>query len=89
MIDRLFLSSFQVHNALGRFPFDFNTSHDSNLVAVATLKRDGNSKRRIGVDVMKVRNPWEGTTTDEFLEGISAQVHLSPPPRSREEVIEC
>ncbi|GAA5824666.1 hypothetical protein JCM5353_000797 [Sporobolomyces roseus] len=55
------------------FSFDYNTSHDSNLTVVGTLPRSG-ADDRIGIDVMRIRNPWDGTTVDEFVEGIGEQL---------------
>ena len=66
---------FQIHPSFpsDAFPFDYNTSHDSNLVIIGTLSRDG-AGNCTGVDVMRIRNPWEGTTVAEFVEGIGEQV---------------
>ena len=35
---------------------------------------------RVGVDVMTLRNPWEGETVDTFAQGISEQVSSPPIP---------
>ncbi|GAA6051399.1 hypothetical protein JCM3770_000499 [Rhodotorula araucariae] len=40
---------------------DFNASHDSDLVVVASLLSPPPALSRIGVDVMRIRNPWEDT----------------------------
>ncbi|GAA5819999.1 hypothetical protein JCM11251_005440 [Rhodosporidiobolus azoricus] len=58
-------------------PIDYNVSHDSDLVAVASLPSWG--KARVGVDVMRIRNPWDGCSIDDFVEGISEQ--LTPSER--------
>ncbi|GAA5992597.1 hypothetical protein JCM5350_003665 [Sporobolomyces pararoseus] len=66
---------YAVQHSLPYFPIDFNVTHDTNLIAVATLLRDDSLEgRRVGIDLMSVRNPWEGTTVDEFLQGIAAQL---------------
>lgn len=54
-------------------------AHDGDWVILAclTARDDG---RRVGVDVMALRNPWEGETVQTFAAGISDQVSPSPAP---------
>lgn len=54
--------------------FDYNVSHDSDLVAVASLASPTLPQRRVGIDIMRIRNPWDDTTLSEFVEGIAEQV---------------
>ncbi|GAA5965390.1 hypothetical protein JCM3765_004881 [Sporobolomyces pararoseus] len=65
---------YAVQHSLPRFPIDFNVTHDSNLIAVATVLCDNLEGRRVGIDLMKIRNPWEGTTIEEFVQGIADQL---------------
>ncbi|GAA6061477.1 hypothetical protein JCM10212_002556 [Sporobolomyces blumeae] len=63
-------------------PLDYNVSHDSDWVAVGSrpLHAGPSVHFKIGVDVMRVRNPWDGTTTREFYEGVAQQ--LTPRERT-------
>ncbi|GAA5961180.1 hypothetical protein JCM21900_005890 [Sporobolomyces salmonicolor] len=54
---------------------DYNVSHDSNLVAVATLSSEEHPRlRTVGIDLMRIRNPWQGCEANEFIEGIAEQL---------------
>ncbi|GAA5900823.1 hypothetical protein JCM5296_002193 [Sporobolomyces johnsonii] len=56
---------------------DYNVSHDSNLVAVATLSSDEFPRLpTVGIDLMRIRNPWQGSEANEFIEGIAEQLTL-------------
>ncbi|GAA6016666.1 hypothetical protein JCM11491_000200 [Sporobolomyces phaffii] len=65
---------------------DYNVSHDSDLVAVATVPTTTTTTNgavpRVGIDVMRIANPWPGATVAEFVAGISDQV-LSERERTR------
>ncbi|GAA6038150.1 hypothetical protein JCM8097_005761 [Rhodosporidiobolus ruineniae] len=55
--------------------FDYNASHDSDLIAVASLADIvDDSSPNVGIDVMRIRNPWQGSSVDEFVEGIGEQL---------------
>ncbi|BGP40157.1 hypothetical protein JCM10449v2_004115 [Rhodotorula kratochvilovae] len=53
---------------------DLNTSHDADLIVVASLLSPTSPPTRIGVDVMRIRNPWEGTSISDFIDGIAEQL---------------
>ncbi|BGP16405.1 hypothetical protein JCM10213_004038 [Rhodosporidiobolus nylandii] len=60
---------------------DYNVSHDSDVVVAASRLSDtADGPVRVGVDVMRVVNPWEGCSVAEFVEGIGEQ--LAPAERS-------
>ncbi|GAA5845494.1 hypothetical protein JCM9279_003053 [Rhodotorula babjevae] len=65
--------------------YDYNTSHDGELVVVASHGPSPSasphgppsstmSSPRVGVDVMRIKNPWDGTSTDEFISGVAEQL---------------
>ncbi|GAA6007057.1 hypothetical protein JCM10207_009187 [Rhodosporidiobolus poonsookiae] len=56
-------------------PLDFNLSHDSDMVVVASVASSETAAGRAGVDVMRIRNPWEGSTVEEFVEGVGEMLH--------------
>lgn len=51
--------------------FDYNLSHDGDLVVLATLEQQDGS---IGIDVMRLANPLQGDSVDELVRTISDQV---------------
>ncbi|ORY89471.1 4'-phosphopantetheinyl transferase superfamily [Leucosporidium creatinivorum] len=53
--------------------FDYNVSHDSNWIVLASLP-PSSAATRVGVDVMRVRIPWEGETVNQFVEGLKDQL---------------
>ncbi|GAA5869768.1 hypothetical protein JCM3774_003843 [Rhodotorula dairenensis] len=55
--------------------FDFNVSHDNDLVAVASVAFPQETPMRVGVDIMRIKDPWEDTALDELIEGLAE--HLS------------
>ncbi|KPV74640.1 uncharacterized protein RHOBADRAFT_44154 [Rhodotorula graminis WP1] len=65
--------------------YDYNTSHDGELVAVVSVLEPRPASTspfpgstapspRVGVDVMRIRNPWDGTSVDEFVSGVAEQL---------------
>jgi phosphopantetheinyl transferase len=64
----------QVSSQLPRF--DYNISHDADWVVMGWTWSD-TDQARIGIDVMKLRNPWSDTTLDDFYQGIQEYVSLS------------
>lgn len=67
-------ATLQIHPDLPTV-FDYNVSHDSSWIVLASLP-PSSSATRIGVDVMRVRIPWEGETVDQFVEGLQDQVGI-------------
>ncbi|GAA5821404.1 hypothetical protein JCM3770_003507 [Rhodotorula araucariae] len=63
---------FQAHSASP--VLDFNTSHDSDLVVTASLLSPHPPQSHIGIDVMRIRNPWEDTSIADFIDGIAEQL---------------
>ncbi|BGP55566.1 hypothetical protein JCM8202v2_003171 [Rhodotorula sphaerocarpa] len=53
--------------------FDFNVSHDHDLVALASVCSEPPVSVSVGIDVMKVQNPWPGTSVPELIEGLAEQ----------------
>ncbi|GAA5996538.1 holo-[acyl-carrier-protein] synthase [Rhodotorula paludigena] len=65
--------------------FDYNVSHDSDLVAVASLASSTLPQCRVGIDIMRIRNPWDGTNPSEFIDGIAEQLTSGELVRIRTE----
>ncbi|GAA5940905.1 holo-[acyl-carrier-protein] synthase [Sporobolomyces koalae] len=61
-------------SSLEPLPIDFNVSHDSNLVAIASINSTQAGSERVGIDLMRIRNPWEGTTVPEFVQVLAEQL---------------
>ncbi|GAA5983067.1 hypothetical protein JCM10908_000143 [Rhodotorula pacifica] len=53
---------------------DFNVSHDADVVALASVTFPSQCPIRVGVDVMQVKNPWEGSSVGELIEGLAEQL---------------
>ncbi|KAI5481802.1 4'-phosphopantetheinyl transferase [Pseudohyphozyma bogoriensis] len=60
----------QIHRDLP-LTFDFNLSHDSAYVVLAYSKT-----HKVGVDVMRVKIPWEGETVNDFVDSLEDQLSL-------------
>lgn len=58
---------------------DYNISHDSNWTVLAWNIANNTNKQadRVGVDVMRVKIPWEGETVQQFIDGLRDQVCFS------------
>lgn len=67
-------SHYQQHAANASQLLDFNVSHDTDLVAIASVAFAKQTPMRVGLDVMHIKNPWEGSSLDELIEGVAEQV---------------
>lgn len=56
--------------------FDYNISHDADWVVMGWTS-SATSQARVGIDVMRLWNPWSDTTLDDFYKGIEEYVSLS------------
>jgi hypothetical protein len=63
----------QQHAANASQVLDLNVSHDTNLVAIASVAFAMQTPVRVGLDVMHIKNPWEGSSLDELIEGLAEQ----------------
>ncbi|TKA57942.1 hypothetical protein B0A53_00344 [Rhodotorula sp. CCFEE 5036] len=61
------------HAANASQVLDLNVSHDTNLVAIASVAFAMQTPVRVGLDVMHIKNPWEGSSLDELIEGLAEQ----------------
>lgn len=72
------LSFAQQHAADAGQLLDFNVSHDTDLVAIASVAFPEQTPMRVGLDVMHIRNPWEGSSLDELVDGLAEQASTLP-----------
>lgn len=66
-------SRYQQHAANANRLLDLNVSHDTDLVATASVAFTEQTPMRVGLDVMHIKNPWEGSSLDELIEGLAEQ----------------
>ncbi|KAM0748960.1 4'-phosphopantetheinyl transferase [Meredithblackwellia eburnea MCA 4105] len=65
---------YAVHSSLSPF-FDYNISHDNDWVFLGWS--DSENIKSVGVDVMRIKIPWEGETVDQFVRGLADQLTTS------------
>ncbi|BGP24861.1 hypothetical protein JCM10295v2_003781 [Rhodotorula toruloides] len=54
--------------------YDYNVSHDSDVVVLAAATSASTAPAQVGVDVMRIAVPWDGGSTEEFIETMGDQL---------------